>query len=233
MRKLLAIAAAFFLLTAWSLPEAHKFGNETAVVIGDWCSGTVVDKDKGIIVTANHCVSQLMHKGKRYGEDKEGYRAVETYTYYDPFTVTQNKFDEYGLQYSQASYDTEVLITDPLKDTALVKINTNKYDSVFLKEAKMSTKRVQYGDVVYAVGNPLMIHFTVSRGNVIHPMGSVGGDLVIVHDAMVNSGSSGGALYNEDGELIGLTNASYKPNGPAFADPIKAAIELLKKVRND
>ena len=231
MKKLIAVFC-LFALTAWSLPEAHKFGNDTTVVIGNWCSGTVVDKEKGIIVTANHCVNKLMHKGKRYGEDKEGYRAVETYTYYDPFTVTQNKFDEYGFPYSKASYETKVLATDAAKDTALVKIDSFKYGSVFLKEAKMSTTPVRYGDVVYAIGSPLMISFTVSRGNVIHPKGYAGKDLGIVHDAMVNSGSSGGALYNEDGELIGLTNASYKPNGPAFADPISAAIALLKEARN-
>ncbi|MCR2802371.1 trypsin-like peptidase domain-containing protein [Paenibacillus soyae] len=62
------------------------------------------------------------------------------------------------------------------------------------------------GDRVYAIGSPLGVQNTVSTG-LISNTGYDGGISYIQTNAQTDHGSSGGALFNEYGELIGITYA--------------------------
>lgn len=62
------------------------------------------------------------------------------------------------------------------------------------------------GDRVYAIGSPLGIQNTVSEG-LISNMSYENGVSYIQINAQTDHGSSGGALFNEYGELVGITNA--------------------------
>ncbi len=75
---------------------------------------------------------------------------------------------------------------------------------------------VRPGDPVIAIGNPLGIGVTVTAGIVsaldrdIHQTPF---DSFIQTDAAINSGNSGGPLFNAAGEVIGINTAFYSPGG--------------------
>jgi S1-C subfamily serine protease len=80
------------------------------------------------------------------------------------------------------------------------------------------------GDEVYAVGCPLRLSFTVSRG-IVSFVGralDAGGARYLQTDVPVNDGNSGGPLINARGELVGLvTFVLPRAQGLTFALPVE------------
>ena len=99
--------------------------------------------------------------------------------------------------------------------------------------------RVQVGDSVLAIGNPLGIGTSVTRGIVsaLHRnISDTPYDDFIQTDAAINHGNSGGPLFNLKGEVIGVDSAIVSPTaanaGLGFALPANQAhfvIEQLKR----
>lgn len=91
------------------------------------------------------------------------------------------------------------------KDIAI--LITEKVDDV--KKLKMKNE-VKVGTEVYAVGSPLGIKNTVSDGVISGEYNDKEMDeIVYQHTAPISPGSSGGALINKKGELIGINYATY------------------------
>jgi S1-C subfamily serine protease len=104
--------------------------------------------------------------------------------------------------------------------------------------------RMQVGNWVLAVGSPFGLNQTVTHG-IVSAKGrgqiSLGSAIRIKDflqtDAAINPGSSGGPLFNLNGEVIGINTAIASPNGSnsgvAFSIPInlfrKVAQQLLEK----
>ena len=88
-------------------------------------------------------------------------------------------------------------------DIALLKISGG-YEKLNLADSD----RVQIGEKVIAIGNPLGLQFSVSEGIVsaVHRIGSNDLDGYIQTDAALNPGNSGGPLINSDGKVIGINN---------------------------
>ncbi|MEY4499822.1 MAG: hypothetical protein RL319_810 [Actinomycetota bacterium] len=128
-------------------------------------------------------------------------------------------------------YDAKLVGTDPTNDLAVIKIDAN---TQFRPIAFADSDKVNVGDNVVAIGAPLGLSNTVTKGIVsalnrtiqvssaAAPDNSSGGGLqfwnntsgtpavnldVIQTDAAINPGNSGGALVNERGELIGVNVA--------------------------
>ena len=79
------------------------------------------------------------------------------------------------------------------------------------------------GDTVLAIGNPLgELTFTLTSG-IVSALGrqvttSSGVTMTLIQtDCAINSGNSGGALFNLYGEVIGITNAKYSSNSSSEA----------------
>lgn len=68
---------------------------------------------------------------------------------------------------------------------------------------------LQVGDEVYAIGTPATLRDTVSTGNVSNPLQEIGGRRFIQFTAPISPGSSGGGLFNTDGEVVGITAEIY------------------------
>jgi putative serine protease PepD len=96
------------------------------------------------------------------------------------------------------------------EDLALIKVNPAGLGLTPLSLA--STKGVQVGDSVYAIGNPYGLEETLTRGivsalnrTISAPDGSkISG--AIQTDAALNPGNSGGPLLNEEGHVIGVNS---------------------------
>ena len=95
----------------------------------------------------------------------------------------------------------------------------------------------EIGEKVFAIGNPQGLERTLSEGVISGIRSLTGIASVVQHTAPISSGSSGGALFNASGELIGLTVA-YLEGGQNlnFAIPaagIGAAVDQALDVPND
>jgi serine protease Do len=90
-----------------------------------------------------------------------------------------------------------------------------------------------YGDAVLAIGNPLGYGLSVTTGVVSRPSETVtigNATMTLLRtDAAVNSGNSGGGLFNLNGELIGIVNAKIAAN---TVDNVGYAIPSLTVVKS-
>lgn len=63
------------------------------------------------------------------------------------------------------------------------------------------------GEKIYAIGSPLGLDNTISEGVVSNPNRKLGDNRLIQISAPISSGSSGGALINNNGKVIGITSS--------------------------
>jgi tetratricopeptide (TPR) repeat protein len=92
-----------------------------------------------------------------------------------------------------------------------------------------STNRLKVGARVYAIGAPHGLELTLSEG-IISSLRPVEGGRYLQISAPISSGSSGGGLFDENGQLIGLTTF-YLAEGQQlnFAVPVEWISELAKR----
>lgn len=89
----------------------------------------------------------------------------------------------------------------------------------------------EVGDKVYAIGSPQGLENSLSEG-IISGIRTIDGITTIQHTADIDHGSSGGALLDEYGNVIGVTNAGISGGNLEFAIPIKYVIDELNKLSN-
>jgi hypothetical protein len=97
-----------------------------------------------------------------------------------------------------------VLASDKNRDVAVIKTHGNNFRALALGDSD----RLQVGEEVVAIGNPLSLESTVSNGIVsaIRSVEGEGGKFVQI-TAPISPGSSGGPLFNMAGEVVGITTS--------------------------
>jgi len=130
------------------------------------------------------------------------------------------------------SFTAELVGGDPLRDLALVSIETREEVPI----AKLgNSDNTWVGDWVLAIGNPLGYESTVTAG-IISAKGRVtdGQNFTdyLQTDASINRGNSGGALVNLNGEVIGINTFIASNSGGnigiGFAIPINNARRAIE-----
>ncbi len=157
----------------------------------------------------------------------------------DGYVVTNHhvvdKAEEIELTFeSEEKYTAKVVGSDPRTDIALLKIQSDKTFTNYLRFAETEPR---VGDWVLAVGNPFGLGGTVTAGIVSaggRDIGSGPYDFIQI-DAAVNRGNSGGPAVNLDGQVIGVNTAIFSPSGGnvgiAFAIPSEVAQNVVKQLR--
>ena len=88
---------------------------------------------------------------------------------------------------------------------------------------------VNVGDPVFAIGSPLGLERTVTQGIVSSTRRAVGGLIYIQTSAAINPGNSGGPLFNDRGEVIGVTNMkALFGESLGFAIPVNYLKDFLR-----
>ncbi|EPE37778.1 protease [Candidatus Photodesmus katoptron] len=133
-------------------------------------------------------------------------------------------------------YDAKPIGGDQLSDIALLKLKKAKN----LTQIKISdSDDLRVGDFAVAIGNPFGLGQTVTSG-IVSALGRSGlntGNFenFIQTDAAINTGNSGGALVNLNGELIGINTAILGPNGGnvgiGFAIPSNMMKNLIEQIK--
>lgn len=124
-----------------------------------------------------------------------------------------------------------VLYYDPDIDIAVFRVSktslTGRTASGFAWLEMAGTQDIRMGDTVYSIGNPLGMGLSVSAGIISDPRRQVERYALpcIMDTADISQGSSGGALLNVYGQVIGITSGAYTyGNGMYLAVPIDPAI---------
>jgi serine protease Do len=158
----------------------------------------------------------------------------------DGYIVTNNHViasaQRIEVNYNKRVYPAELVGTDPSTDLAVIKINETNLTPVTLG----SSKNVQVGEWVVAVGNPFTLSSTVTAG-IVSAKGRRIGILedkfpiesFIQTDAAINPGNSGGALVNRDGQLVGINTAILSRTGSYTGYAFAVPVDIAKKVFED
>jgi serine protease Do len=119
-------------------------------------------------------------------------------------------------------YVATVVGRDARSDVALLKIDASDLKAITLGDSD----KLELGDVVLALGNPVGRGLTVSRG-VVSALGGEGNEDFLQTDAAINPGNSGGALLDAEGRLVGLATVRGQRDdsnaGLGFAVPVNLA----------
>lgn len=183
---------------------ASYFGYRTSAVSG---SGFILSSD-GYILTNYHVIKEAAAGGYE----------IKVHTY------------------DGSEYTADVIGYEADNDVAVLKIDATELSAVTIGDSSS----IQVGDSAYAIGNPLgTLEFTMTTGSIsaldrdITSYDSSTGSYTTVNmfqiDAAVNSGNSGGPVFNSRGEVIGIVTAKYSDTGVeglGFAIPINDAMAI-------
>ncbi len=135
------------------------------------------------------------------------------------------------------SADARVIGRDPDTDLAVLAIRMERLPVM----TQGRSDRLQVGDEVLAIGNPLGLQQSVTHGIVSATdrkrLGLATFENFIQTDAAINEGNSGGALVDAAGELVGINTAMVAKNsdpagveGIGFAIPVDLARGVIREI---
>ena len=159
----------------------------------------------------------------------------------DGYVVTNNHVVEGATSvtvklYDGTEYDAQIVGTDEMNDVALLKIDATGLQTVTIGDSD----QIEVGEEVIAIGNPLgELTFTMTAGVVSALDREINTDgkpiNMLQTDVAINSGNSGGPLFDMNGNVIGITSAKYSGStssgasieGISFAIPINDALRVI------
>jgi serine protease Do len=177
-------------------------------------SGVVVDTD-GTIVTASHVI-------KDYDKALEATVVV----------VRFHKGDEVAAK---------VVAIDQMNDLAILKVDPGQVTGGVVAAPLGNSDKVLVGAEVMAIGSPFGYEFSATVGNVsntpqvldsrINANSQITGS--VQHDAAINTGNSGGPLFDARGQVIGINQQIASPSktnsGVSFAVPSNIVDRAVKQ----
>ena len=188
--------------------DFFKFGNPGQRQNREYLgSGVIVDAGQGYIVTNAHLIKSKNAEIEVTLSDKRSFKA-------------------------------DIMGIDKDMDIALLQLNSPPDDLIDATFGDSDELRV--GDFVLAMGSPYDLSATVTSG-IVSALGrrnlGIGPfEDFIQTDAAINIGSSGGALVNLRGEVIGINTAILSPGrtgniGIGFAIPVNAVSKVLRQLQ--
>ena len=185
--------------------SANIFGQQSASAVAG--TGFVITAD-GYIMTNYHVIESAQ---------KRGYKISVLFK-------------------DKSSFEAKVVGFDEDNDVAVLKIDASDLNPATIG----NSDDIAVGDSVFAIGNPLgELDFSMTSGRVSALDRSItteqGGAAINMFqfDAAINSGNSGGPVYNESGEVIGIATAKVGSSGVeglGFAIPINDAADIANEL---
>ncbi|HSF54539.1 MAG TPA: trypsin-like peptidase domain-containing protein [Algoriphagus sp.] len=158
----------------------------------------------------------------------------------DGYIITNNHVIERAetieVVHQKRTYPAKLVGTDKNTDIAVLKIEASDLPEI----KRGSSRNLQIGEWVLAVGNPFNLTSTVTAGIVSakeRQINILGGDFplesFIQTDAPINPGNSGGALVNINGELVGINTAILSRTGSYTGYGFAVPVDIAVKIAND
>ena len=190
------------------------FGRQNQSMTAEASGSGIIISEDGYILTNNHIVST---------SSEESYYEVSEAT-----KVTVTLFND------ETEYEAEIIGTDEQTDLAVIKI-----DKTGLTKAEFAdSDNIKVGEFAMAVGNPLGLESSITCGVVSAVNRKVTDSdgktyTLIQTDAAINSGNSGGALVNSEGQVIGINTLKLQGDGiegMGFAIPINSTEDITSQL---
>ena len=156
--------------------------------------------------------------------------------------VIEGCTEVYVLDHHEEEYPAKLIGYDATNDIALLKVDS---DTVFPYVEIGSSDALVVGERVAAIGNPLgeltstlTVGYVSAKDRVVTTDGS--SINMLQTDAAINSGNSGGPLFNMKGEVVGIITAKYSGTsssgtsieGIGFAIPMDDVIGMIEDLRD-
>jgi len=158
----------------------------------------------------------------------------------DGYVVTNNHVientDEIEVIHEKRIYKAELIGADPSTDLAILKIEGEDLPNIRVG----SSRNLEVGEWVLAVGNPFNLTSTVTAGivsakgrqiNILKTNFPI--ESFIQTDAAINPGNSGGALVNTKGELVGINTAIISRTGDYAGYGFAVPVDIVSKIVED
>lgn len=220
----LAVSVALVVSTvgmaaAWESTAMNRQIDQTNFLVNDNCSATLIDAKRGYLLTAAHCIQAqfTVVEREKIVDDKVTTEKVRVAR---PGTVSQIYFKDANETHRNV-YLFKIKLSDADLDLALIQVQAQLSNT---EQAALSCVEPQRGDTVFAVGNPAAILYaSVSKGIVAsinrnyRMIGVDGGgaDFGLIHSTTaIGGGNSGGSLYNDNGDIIGVVVRGYQSVSP-------------------
>lgn len=176
-------------------------------------SGIIISED-GYILTNNHIVNSTSNSS--------------FYEVSEATSVTVYLFND------ETPYEATIVGTDKQTDLAVIKIEKDGLTPAELGDSSI----VKVGEFAMAIGNPLGLKSTVTSGIISAVNREVTSNdgtkyVLLQTDAAINSGNSGGALVNSQGQVIGINTLKISATGVenmGFAIPINDTVDIYKQL---
>ena len=137
-------------------------------------------------------------------------------------------------------YEAKLIGTDSLTDLAVIKIEGKNLPAAHFGDMT----KVKPGEMVIAVGSPLRLQHTVTKG-IVSALGRGASEIgamnnnayaianYIQTDAAINPGNSGGGLFNLSGSLIGINTAIATQTGNFIGYGFAVPVDIVKATAQD
>lgn len=190
------------------------FGRQNQSMTAEASGSGIIISEDGYILTNNHIVST---------SSEESYYEVSEAT-----KVTVTLFND------ETEYEAKIIGTDEQTDLAVIKI-----EKTGLTKAEFAdSDNIKVGEFAMAVGNPLGLESSITCGVVSavnrEVTDSDGKTYTLIQtDAAINSGNSGGALVNSEGQVIGINTLKLQGEGiegMGFAIPINSTEDITSQL---
>ena len=234
-----AIVAAVMMFSgpafAWNIDKMNAQIEQTNVIVSGICSGTIIDVEKRLVLTAHHCITDNLREVEKQDVDpKTGEIRTKKVMELVPMYVEIWKRQDYEIV-SKSQHAAIILGWDERSDIAIIQIVDVTWKPDMAAPLAPDTYEYKRGSKVYAVGNPVILFDnSVTEGIISAPQRYLdlgrGKVPFFQMSAGIIGGNSGGAVYNDDGEIIGTVSAGVRGSAIGLAVPISKTKELLKKL---
>ena len=213
----------------WTIAEINNHIDETNFIVGNHCSATLISVETPMLLTNHHCIDMYLKTEERQVIDPDGEIIKKKYEKREDVPVSQRRYKGHQIV-SVASYTTTIEAYDRGFDLALLRFRADKLPNTVASKI-YSGAPLQRGEVVYAVGNPMLLDASLTMGIIssVNRKLNVGGEEhdYIQMDAGIVGGSSGGALYDADGRLVGVPAAAAPGTIVGLAIPFESIQTFL------
>ncbi len=160
--------------------------------------------------------------------DPEGYAITNAHVIQGETDIEATVFEQGERAFNRMTVkDVEIIAVSGHLDLALIKLNhpdEKDFKWVYVQGAE----DLEAGEEVFAIGNPLGLERSVSKGVIATTNRNFEGLTFIQTTAQINPGNSGGPLFNLKGEVIGVTNMGIPAGeGLGFAIPNRYVRDFL------
>ena len=225
------------------IDQKQAAGNSTPVIKGDGLTPKQIYEQNVNAVVAVSCYAQQTgyFQSGTYESFGSGFIISQDGYIVSNYHVVEGATEIWITMHDGKEYSAELVGYEAGDDVALLKMEGNGFPCVQIGSSDV----LAVGDLVVAIGNPLgeltstlTVGYVSAKDRIVSTDGTT--QNMFQTDAAINSGNSGGPLFNVYGEVVGITTAKYSGTsssgasieGIGFAIPMDDVIGILEDLRD-